>query len=95
MKIDNPALPARTAVAALALAALVAGCGSEPRRGGYYQDDGPGGAPPVDIDRIADARPRYEPLNPRANEPYAVFGLRYAPYRSLHPYRQQIGRAHV
>jgi len=76
-------------IAAFALAALLAGCGSEPRRGGYYQNDGPGGAPPVDLDRIADAKPRIEPLHPRANEAYAVLGRRYAPYRSLHPYRER------
>ena len=79
----------RAAIAALALAGLLAGCGSEPRHGGYYEDDGPGGTPPVDLDRIADARPRFEPLNARANEPYTALGRRYAPYRSLHPYRER------
>jgi len=76
-------------IAALTLAALLAGCGSEPRRGGYYQNDGPGGTPPVDLDRIADAKPRIEPLQSRANEAYAALGRRYVPYRSLHPYRER------
>jgi peptidoglycan lytic transglycosylase len=79
----------RVAVAALALAALLAACGGEPRRGGYYRDDGPGDAPPAHLEGIADAKPRFEPLNARANEPYTVLGRRYAPYRSLHPYRER------
>lgn len=86
MRLANQRLTFR---AAIALIVFLAGCGGEPRRGGYYQDDGPGKAPPADLDRIADAKPRIEPLNARANEPYAVFGRRYRPYRSLRPYRQR------
>lgn len=75
--------------ALLAALSFLAACGGEPRRGGYYQDDGPGDRPPADLDRIADARPRLEPLSSRANEPYTALGRRYVPYRSLHPYRQR------
>jgi rare lipoprotein A len=89
MRIDSRRREIRVTVAAIALSGFVAGCGSEPRRGGYYQDDGPGGKPPVELDRVADATPRYEPLNALANEPYVVLGRRYVPYVSLHPYRQR------
>jgi rare lipoprotein A len=69
---------------ALALALLLAGCASH---GGYYKDDGPGGPPPVDLDRLADAKPRREPLNPGANTPYTALGRKYVPYTALQPYR--------
>jgi len=67
----------------LAFAAL-AGCTLGPTRGG--RDDGPG-APPGNLDRIADARPRSEPLNAGANSPYTALGRKYVPYQSLKPYR--------
>ena len=54
-------------------------------RGG--RDDGPGAAPPGNLDRIADARPRSEPLNAGANSPYTALGRKYVPYQSLKPYR--------
>src|SRR5258706_9690984 len=56
-------------------------------RGG--RDDGPGAAPPANLNAIADARPRSEPLNPGANSPYAALGRKYVPYQSLTPYRQR------
>ncbi len=59
------------------------------RGGGYYQDDGPGDNPPANLDRIEDAEPRLEPLHRFANNPYAVFGQQYVPYRALTPYRQR------
>ncbi len=60
-----------------------------PRGGGYYQDDGPGGNPPANLDQIADAEPRLEPLARAANNPYTVFGRQYVPYRTLTPYRER------
>jgi rare lipoprotein A len=75
----------RLTAQSLALAALLAGCGGG--SGGYYKGDGPGGPPPVNLDKIADARPRAEPLNRGANEPYTALGRKYVPYRSLAPYR--------
>ena len=53
--------------------------GASPRGGGYYKDDGPGDHPPVDLDNIADAVPRAEPLHRFANRPYTVFGRDYVP----------------
>ena len=34
-----------------------------PQKGGYYKDDGPHERPPANLDRIADAVPRNEPLH--------------------------------
>ena len=45
----------------------------------YYLDDGPGDAPPVDLDSIPDAIPLEEPLHKFANRPYSVFGVDYEP----------------
>jgi len=64
----------------------LAGCTLEPSRGG--RNDGPG-TPPGNLDRIADARPRSEPLNPGANNPYIALGRKYVPYQSHKPYRQR------
>lgn len=51
--------------------------------GVYYKDDGPPAALPADIDRIADAIPRDEPLHRFANRPYNVFGVNYTPMTTL------------
>ena len=74
--------------AALALAALAA-CSASPKKGGYYKDDGPGSNPPSNLDRIADAKPRVEPLHKFANRPYEVFGKKYVPLTSVRPYQQR------
>ena len=75
---------ASTARGLLLLAAFVAACSSTGGR-----DGGPAGSPPVDLDRVADAKPRLEPLHPGANSPYTVLGRKYVPYQSLKPYRQR------
>ena len=59
------------------------------RPGGYYRDDGPDGPPPVDLNAIADAQPRPEPLNPHANDPYVVFGKEYVPEKEFSAHRKQ------
>jgi len=51
------------------------------------RDGPPAGSPPVNLDRVADAKPRSEPLHPGANNPYTVLGKKYVPHRSLQPYR--------
>jgi len=95
----------RDAGLALALAVTLAACSSAPKQprierlppesapttrgGGYYLDDGPGANPPADLDRIADAQPRAEPLHRAANRPYSVFGREYVPMRALAPYKAQ------
>jgi len=72
-------------LALLAATALVCGCAS---RGGYLKGDGPG-SPPANLDKIADATPRTEPLNAGANAPYTALGRKYVPYTSLRPYRER------
>lgn len=59
------------------------------RPGGYYKDDGPDGAPPVDLDAIADAQPKPELLNAHANDPYVVFGREYVPQKEFSAHRKQ------
>lgn len=59
------------------------------RPGGYYKDDGPDGAPPVDLEAIADAQPKPEPLNAHANDPYVVFGKEYVPEKEFSAHRKQ------
>lgn len=59
------------------------------RPGGYYNDDGPDGVPPVALEKVADAQPRAEALNAAANEPYNVFGRDYAPLHSAEGYKRQ------
>jgi rare lipoprotein A len=63
--------------------------GDVPKRGGYYKDDGPGDAPPPDLEAIPDATPRLEVPNRFANRPYAVFGRDYVPATSLRPYKER------
>lgn len=55
--------------------------------GGFYKDDGPGDKPPENIDAIADAVPRVEPLHRFANNPYSVLGRDYVPLRDFKPYK--------
>src|ERR1035437_6274669 len=57
--------------------------------GGFYTDDGPDGALPVDLDRLAEPAPRPEPQNTQANQPYSVFGREYIPLTSPGPYKRQ------
>lgn len=76
-------------LAALLLGVLVAACGSAPRKGGYYKDDGPPDSPPAKLASIPDAQPRAEPLHRFANRPYAVFGKTYVPMTRLQPFRQR------
>jgi rare lipoprotein A len=57
--------------------------------GAYYKDDGPGASPPPNLEAIADAAPRPEPLHRFANRPYQVFGKDYVPLTSVAPFRQQ------
>ena len=74
--LARPASPAPWALAALLLAALLAGCASGPRRG----SDGPGSNPPANLASLPDAEPRIEPIRPGgANKPYQVLGHDYTP----------------
>jgi rare lipoprotein A len=68
---------------------LVGGCGSTSNPGGYYKDDGPHERPPANLERVADAVPRSEPLHKFANRPYKALGKEYVPMTSLQPFRQR------
>ena len=63
------------------------GCSST-RPGGYYKDDGPHERPPANLEQVADAVPRSEPLHKFANRPYEALGKRYVPMTSVQPFRQ-------
>ena len=64
--------------------------GSSPARSGaYYSDDGPGANPPPNLDQLADAVPRWEPLHRFANRPYTVLGRDYLPATELRPYKER------
>jgi rare lipoprotein A len=67
----------------------VAAAAPPSRPGAYYQDDGPGGNPPDNLDAIPDAIPRLEPLHRFANRPYTVFGHDYVPATTLRSYRER------
>ncbi|MBA5688586.1 septal ring lytic transglycosylase RlpA family protein [Rugamonas apoptosis] len=58
-------------------------------RGGYYQDDGPGDNPPPNLADVPDAEVRNDPLLPRSNRPYVVFGKTYTPITNDQPYTQR------
>ena len=83
----------------LVVAALIVGCASKPapegkaptplRPGAYYADDGPGANPPPNLEQLADATPRWEPLHRFANRPYTVLGRDYVPATELRPYRER------
>ena len=97
--------PARSCLIVAAAAAVLAGCGTAPRKEsppattpapvsapskpGYYKDDGPGETPPANLDTIPEPVPRAEPLHRFANRPYSVFGREYVPATSLRPYKER------
>ncbi|MFP5350058.1 MAG: septal ring lytic transglycosylase RlpA family protein [Gammaproteobacteria bacterium] len=76
-------------VALLSCLLLLAACGSVPRGGGYYEDDGPHDRPHIDISKIPDAVPKAEPLAATGNKPYTVFGVGYRPLASARGYRER------
>jgi rare lipoprotein A len=78
---SQPALPSSKPLPALP----PAGSG----RGAYYQDDGPGDAPPEGLYDIPDAEPKVEPYTQRGNRPYVVFGKPYAPFTDARPFKQR------
>lgn len=63
--------------------------GKKSADGGYYLDDGPGDNPPSDINNIANAVPKVEPLKTRSNQPYTALNQRFVPMTSYQPYKKQ------
>ncbi|MBI5785317.1 MAG: septal ring lytic transglycosylase RlpA family protein [Rhodocyclales bacterium] len=76
-----------TRLAVVLFALALAACGTTSRKGGYYQDDGPGEHPPVNVADVPDAEPRTEPPHRYANRPYSVLGRDYVPLKPGAPYR--------
>jgi rare lipoprotein A len=60
---------------------------SSSKSGGYYLDDGPGDQPPPNLDQVADAQPRVEPIKASTARPYTVFGQSYVPMAQLAAYK--------
>lgn len=61
-----------------------------PRRGAYYQDDGPGDTIPPNLEATPDAVPGDDPpLRSAANRPYTVFGRTYTPLPANADLRQR------
>jgi rare lipoprotein A len=67
--------------------ALLAACGSTPKKGGFYQDDGPPREAPAHLSKTPDAVPRVEPFHRYANRPYTALGRRYVPMTEDRPFR--------
>ena len=57
------------------------------RGGGYYLDDGPGDAAPVDLDSVPEPTPQLEALNRATMRPYVVLGQTFTPMTDLQPYK--------
>jgi rare lipoprotein A len=81
--------PGARPLAVVALAALIAACGTTPRKAGYYQDDGPPDRVPADIAAIPDAVPRVEPPHRATSKPYTALGRSYTPLTGDAPFRQR------
>lgn len=54
--------------------------------GGYYLNDGPERNPPSNLDQVADAVPRVEPLKKSTMRPYTALGKTYRPMQTLQAY---------
>jgi rare lipoprotein A len=57
--------------------------------GGYLAGDGPGADAPANIDAIADATPRAEPLHRYANRPYTALGKNYNPLTKTGTFKER------
>ena len=93
----------RQCAALAACTALLVACGTPPKAPDeppsttpsttpstkYYKDDGPGEAPPANLELIPDATPRLEPLHRFANRPYTVLGRDYVPAVALRNYKER------
>ena len=67
---------------------LVTACGTR-GGGGYYEDDGPPDSKRLDVAKVADPIPRYEPRSNRGNDPYKALGRWYHPLQSARGYSER------
>ena len=70
----------------LLLLLLEAACSTIPRKGGYYEHDGPGRMPLAEVESVPNAVPKPEPLSPIGNQPYTVFNKTYYPLKDAAGY---------
>lgn len=70
------------------VALFLSACSSGRNPGGYFEDDGPQENIKVDIAKVPDAIPRWEPIDPSRSRPYIVLGKKYYPMAEAHNYRQ-------
>ena len=91
MAADRRSLRIRLVVAACVL--LLGACASKPPAPSpTFERDGPGANPPPNLDRIADATPRIEPLRVGGpNKPYEIAGVLYVPLTRDLPLREAGG----
>ncbi|MBI3574400.1 MAG: septal ring lytic transglycosylase RlpA family protein [Gammaproteobacteria bacterium] len=75
--------------AALLAAIALTACGTVPRGGGYYLDDGPDAAPAADVSKVPDAVPQREPRAAYGNNNYTALGVRYTPMPDAKGYRER------
>ena len=73
----------------VALSLLLTGCISGRKSGGYFENDGPHKNVPVDVSRIPDAVPKWEPVDRSRSRPYTVLGRKYYPLTDARNYRQR------
>lgn len=81
----------RAVTAAVAVAALLAGCASGPRGGSGARAgrDGPDANPPANLAQVPNAEPRTETIRSGgANKPYVVLGRGYTPMDANASYRE-------
>lgn len=87
----------RNRLVALAAAMLLAACSTAPVGGPRSLPlppapgrDGPQANPPADLDKVADAEPRVEPVRPGGpNKPYEQSGRQYVPLSGDPPFREK------
>ena len=86
----------RRAAWLVVIAAMLAACGTAPRKTSegpkkpsYYSDDGPPDRIPDNLADIPDAVPRDEPFHRFANRPYTVFGRTYVPVVNRQPTKER------
>jgi len=71
------------------LLALLSACGTLPRSGGYFEDDGPETSAPADVANVPDAVPKTEPRSITGNKSYTVYGVTYSPLTDTRDYRER------
>jgi peptidoglycan lytic transglycosylase len=87
--VNRAAWPAERSLRIALAALLLAACASEPKRPGFYSEDGPPERVPPNLLSTPDAIPRDEAPNPYANRPYVALGRTYVPDVSNAPFHQR------